>query len=127
MLFKGPVQSSDAKSYRSISKTATKLSTCRVRKAKAQMQLRLSRDVKCNTKCFYCYISRKRLNKENVSLLLKEAEDLVRAGMDEADILIAFFPSVFTNKVSQDSMLIERVQERKNNQQQIRIQIREAQ
>lgn len=86
------------------------------------MQLRLARDVKSNMKLFYYYISTKRLNKENMSLLLNEADDLVRVDRDETDILIVFFASVFTKKVSQASMLIERVQEGKNNQQQIRIQ-----
>lgn len=86
------------------------------------MQLRLARNIKCNMKTFYYYISRKKLNKENVSLLLNEADDLMRADMDEADRLVAFFASVFTNKISQASMLIERVQEGKNNQQQKRIQ-----
>lgn len=42
--------------------------------------------------------------------------------MNEADILIASFASDFTNKVSQAPMIIERVQEGKNNQQYIRIQ-----
>jgi len=44
-----------------------------------------------------------------VSLLLNEADDLARADTDEADLLLAFFASVFTNKVSQASLLIERV------------------
>lgn len=61
-------------------------------------------------------ISRKRLNKENVSLLLNDADDLVRADLGKADILIAFFAPVFTSNVFQASNVIERVQERKNNQ-----------
>lgn len=44
-------------------------------------------------------ISRKRLNKENVSLLLSDADDLVRADLGKADILIVFFAPVFTSNV----------------------------
>ena len=39
--------------------------------AKAQLELRGSRDVKGNMKSFYNYISNKRVNKENVGALLK--------------------------------------------------------
>lgn len=42
-----------------------------VSKAKAQLDLRLARDVKSNRKSFYCCISSKRLNKENMGSLLK--------------------------------------------------------
>jgi len=44
-----------------------------VKKAKDQLQLRLSRNVKGNKKSSYEQISSKRLNKENVSPLLNGA------------------------------------------------------
>ena len=40
----------------------------RIRKAKAQMELNLARDVKDNKKGFYRYIGRRRQAKESVSL-----------------------------------------------------------
>ena len=43
----------------------------RIRKAKAQMELNLARDVKDNKKGFYWYIGRKRQAKESVPPLVK--------------------------------------------------------
>lgn len=55
--------------------------TCRddVRKAKAQMQLRLARDIKGKMKSIYCCISTKRLDKEKVGSVVSEVYDLVAA------------------------------------------------
>lgn len=97
MFFKGTMQSSDTTLIKVFPIQQVNEELDSVRKAKDQMQLWLARDVKCNTKSFCYYISRKRLNKENVSLLLNEADDLVGADMGEADILIVCFASVFTN------------------------------
>ena len=49
------------------------------------------------------------LNKDNVDSLLNGMGDLVTADTDKAEILDAFFSPVFTNKVSQSSLLSERV------------------
>ena len=43
----------------------------RIRKAEAQMELNLARDVKENKKGFYWYIGRKRQTKESVPPLMK--------------------------------------------------------
>ena len=43
----------------------------RIRKAKAQMELHLARDVKDNKKGFYRYIGRRRRAKESVPPLMK--------------------------------------------------------
>lgn len=49
------------------------------------------------------------LNKDNVGSLLNGVGDLVTADTDKAEILHAFFSPVSTNKVSQASLLSERV------------------
>ncbi|KAK4824355.1 hypothetical protein QYF61_013690 [Mycteria americana] len=41
-----------------------------VRKAKADLELSLARDLKGNKRRFYKYINSKRMTKENISLLL---------------------------------------------------------
>ncbi|KAK4811175.1 hypothetical protein QYF61_019806 [Mycteria americana] len=76
--------------------------TCRdeVRKAKAQLELNLARDVKGNKKGFYKYISSKRNTRESGDPLLNEVGDLVTQDMEKAEVLHAFFASVFTSKTS---------------------------
>lgn len=76
-----------------------------VRKAKTQMESRLSRDVTGNKVSFCHYIDSKTLSKENVGLLLNRASDLVTTGTGSAVELSAAFSSVFTKKVSQASVL----------------------
>jgi len=53
-------------------------SPCRdsVQKAKTKLKLRLARDIK---RSFYCCISIKRLNKENIGQLMNGVDDLVTA------------------------------------------------
>ena len=48
----------------------------RIRKAKAQMEMNLARDVKDNKKGFYRYIGRRRQAKESVLPLMKGNEEL---------------------------------------------------
>lgn len=71
-----------------------------VRKAKAQLQLRLARDIKVNKNSNYCCISTKRLDKEKMGSVLSKVGDLVAADTGKAEMLIAFFASVFTNEFS---------------------------
>ncbi|KAK4807184.1 hypothetical protein QYF61_024304 [Mycteria americana] len=71
-----------------------------VRKAKAQMELNLARDVKGNKKSFYRYVGDKRKTRENVGPLRKETGDLVTWDMEKAEVLNDFFASVFTGKCS---------------------------
>ncbi|KFV13270.1 hypothetical protein N340_03166, partial [Tauraco erythrolophus] len=71
-----------------------------VRKAKALIELNLARDIKGNKKNFYRYVSDKKRSKENVSPLQKETGDLATQDMEKAEVLNAFFASVFTGKSS---------------------------
>ena len=68
------------------------------RKAKAHLELNLTRDVKDNKKGFFKYISSKWKTRENVGPLLKEGGDLVMEDTEKVELLNAFFASVFTAK-----------------------------
>ncbi|PKU38533.1 rna-directed dna polymerase from mobile element jockey- hypothetical protein [Limosa lapponica baueri] len=69
-----------------------------MRKAKARLELNLARDVEDNKKGFLKYISSKRKTRENVGLLLNEVGVLVMEDAEKAELLNAFFGSVFTAK-----------------------------
>ncbi|GAB0206764.1 mitochondrial enolase superfamily member 1 [Grus japonensis] len=78
------------------------------RKAKAHLELKLARDVKDNKKGFFKYISSKRKTRENVDPLLNEVSALVMEDTEKAELLNAFFVSVFTAKVDpQESQTLE--------------------
>ncbi len=67
----------------------------RIRKAKAQMELNLARDVKDNKKGFYRYIDRKRQAKESVPHLMKGNGELASSDIEKAEVLSERFASVF--------------------------------
>ncbi|PKU39258.1 rna-directed dna polymerase from mobile element jockey-like [Limosa lapponica baueri] len=71
-----------------------------MRKAKAHLELNLARDIKDNKKGFFKYISSKRKTRENVSPLLSEMGALVTEDAKVAELLNAFFASVFTANAS---------------------------
>ncbi|KAK4823788.1 hypothetical protein QYF61_006510 [Mycteria americana] len=71
-----------------------------VRKAKTQLELNLAKDVKDNKKSFYRYVDDKRKTRENVGPLLSKMWELVTRNMEKAEVLNAFFTSVFTSKTS---------------------------
>ncbi|KAK4806911.1 hypothetical protein QYF61_012632 [Mycteria americana] len=66
-----------------------------VRKAKAQLELKLAKDVKYNKKGFFRYVSSKQKHREDRGLLLNRAGKLVTTNADKAEILNTFFASVF--------------------------------
>jgi len=68
------------------------------RKAKVHLELNLARDVKDKKKGFFNYISSKQKTSQNVGLLLNEVGALVMEDAEKAEILNAFFASVFTAK-----------------------------
>ncbi|CAM5103262.1 unnamed protein product [Eretmochelys imbricata] len=71
-----------------------------IRKAKSHLELQLARDVKSNKKGFFRYVSNKKKVKESVGPFLNEGGNLVTEDVEKANVLNAFFASVFTNKVS---------------------------
>ena len=79
--------------------------TCRrrIRKAKAQVELNLARDVKNNKKTFYRYIGQKRQAKMGVPSLVNLKGELASTDEEKAEVLNEFFASVFTG--GQDSRL----------------------
>lgn len=81
-----------------------------IRKATAYLRLRLARDVKGSEKSFYTYRGSKRLNKENVGLMLSGVDDLVTVDADGHEVVNASFVLLFTRKVSQAPDLRDRVQ-----------------
>lgn len=56
-------------------------------------------DMKINEKCFYRYLRRKRKMRENVSLMLKGAEDLMPEDMENAKTLNTLFALVFIGNI----------------------------
>jgi len=70
--------------------------------------LNLSRDVKDNKKSFFKYISSKQKTRENVGLLLNKVGVLVIEATEKAELLNAFFASVFSTKAGpQESQALE--------------------
>ncbi|KFM05090.1 hypothetical protein AS27_03707, partial [Aptenodytes forsteri] len=71
-----------------------------VRKAEALIELNLARDAKGNVKIFYRYVGDKRKTRKNVGPLRNEMGDPVTRDTEKAEVLNAFFASVFTGKCS---------------------------
>ncbi|PKU36828.1 rna-directed dna polymerase from mobile element jockey-like [Limosa lapponica baueri] len=78
------------------------------RKARDPLEFNLARDVKDNKKGFFKYISSKRKIRENVGPLLNKVGALVMEDAEKAQLLNAFFASVFTAKAGpQESQTLE--------------------
>ncbi len=71
-----------------------------VRKAKAQLELRLATAAKENKKSFYKYISGKRRSKENFYPLLDAVGNVTTEDKEKAEVLNAFFTSAFNSQIS---------------------------
>jgi len=71
--------------------------SCReeIRKAKAQLELRLATVVRDNKKCFYKYTNTKKRAKENLHPLLDAGGNIGNKDEKKAEVLNAFFASVF--------------------------------
>ena len=66
-----------------------------IRKAKAQMELKLARDVINYEKGFFIYIGQKRQAKESVPPLINEKGELTSSDMEKAEVFNKFFALVF--------------------------------
>jgi len=69
-----------------------------MKKAKVHLELHMERKVKENKEGFYKYIREERKANENVRLLLNGAGHMVIQQKKKAEVLNAFFASVFTSK-----------------------------
>ncbi|KFU87202.1 Talin-1, partial [Chaetura pelagica] len=67
-----------------------------IRKAKASLELNLASQVKDNRKGFFKYIASKTSNRGNIGPLRNEVGALVTEDIKKAEVLNAFFASVFT-------------------------------
>ncbi|PKU41029.1 rna-directed dna polymerase from mobile element jockey-like [Limosa lapponica baueri] len=89
-------------------KNAVRVYRDETRKAKTSLELNLTSDVKVNKKGFFKYIGGKKKTRENVGPLLNETGDMVTEDAEKAELLNAFFASVFTAKASpQESQTLE--------------------
>ncbi|KAK1212035.1 LIN1 transcriptase, partial [Pygoscelis papua] len=81
-------------------KDVVRLCREKIRRAKAQLELNLATAAKDNKKCFYKYVRNKRRAKENVHPLLDAGGNIVTKAEEMAEVLNAFFASVFSRQTS---------------------------
>ncbi|KFQ26467.1 hypothetical protein N332_01936, partial [Mesitornis unicolor] len=68
----------------------------KIRRAKAQLELNLASAAKDNKKGFYKYIGNKRRTKESLAPLVNVGGSIVTGDEEKAEVLNAFFASVFS-------------------------------
>ncbi|KAM9590717.1 uncharacterized protein ACIBXB_005842 isoform 1-T1 [Morphnus guianensis] len=72
----------------------------KIRKAKAQLELNLATIVRDNKKCFYKYVNSKKNPKENIFPLMDTEGNVATRDEEKAEVLNAFFASVFNSESS---------------------------
>ncbi|KAK4816543.1 hypothetical protein QYF61_017744 [Mycteria americana] len=72
----------------------------KIRRAKAELELNLATAVKDNKKYFFKYISSKRRAEENLQPLVDGGGNTVTKGEEKAEVLNAFFASVFNSRAN---------------------------
>ncbi|KAK4818945.1 hypothetical protein QYF61_022210 [Mycteria americana] len=81
-------------------KGVARLCRGKIRRAKAELELNLAAAVKDNKKHFFKYISSKRRVKENLQPLVDEGGNTVIKDEEKAEVINAFFPSVFNSRAN---------------------------